>query len=364
MLLVAVDLREHLSDAQVRDGPNNASFLRLLHGAKQLVRNGGRKVHDDASFEEEVLQGLVGLLHAVETVALDEHGGHVLLTVDGRVEIRVQRQRAELRQGCRKRLLGAHRLDQLVGESLEVLHDFRIDELQLLGSGLADHVDQALHGRQAGLLGLEVVFVHQLPHGVELAHIAEHDVRPGPSGPAGPSRAVHEGLLLLGEVVVDDALDVRHVDAACRDVGGHEEAAAPVPEGLHRVVPRLLTQVPIQRSGSQRTEHRGPGDFVALSLGFGEDDRRRLLAIRELLILGSVRVVQVHVLGQNHGQRLRAVLLVDHDCDVPDGVRQSRRVLAHQIHDLGIAEEAGRGPLHPVWLGGRPHARPAVLFRG
>src|SRR5699024_11537786 len=53
-------------------------------------------------------------------------------------------------------------------------------------------------------------------------------------------------LVVRGDVVVDDGVHVRHVDAPGGHVGGHQDGHLPVPEALHDAVAVLLGQVPVE----------------------------------------------------------------------------------------------------------------------
>ena len=53
-------------------------------------------------------------------------------------------------------------------------------------------------------------------------------------------------LVVRGDVVVDDGVHVRDVDAPGGHVGGHQDRHLPVPETLHDAVAVLLGQVSVQ----------------------------------------------------------------------------------------------------------------------
>ena len=123
-----------------------------------------------------------------------------------------------------------------------------------------------------------------------------------------------------------DALDV---DAACRDVGRHEDAQLVVAEPLQRLLPRRLRHVAMKRRGREAAIREVVGDALGLPLRTREDDRlRRVGRLQEPADhLGLVEVVRlVDVL-----RRLRHRLVVG-DRLGPD-VHGLAHVRTRQRHD-------------------------------
>src|SRR5699024_10287858 len=100
-----------------------------------------------------------------------------------------------------------------------------------------------------GLLRLRVAQVERLVDqrpAVQVVPVHEGDGHPGRARAGGPADAVQVGLLVLGALVVDDVGDRLDVDAAGRDVGGHQDVDLAGPEGAQRLLPGPLAQVAVQ----------------------------------------------------------------------------------------------------------------------
>ncbi len=76
------------------------------------------------------------------------------------------------------------------------------------------------------------------------------------SRPAGASRAVLQHLVVGGQVGVDDQVQVRDVDPARGDVGGHADARAAVPQRLERMSSFVLGQLARQRDRVESPFHQ------------------------------------------------------------------------------------------------------------
>src|SRR2546423_1517160 len=77
----------------------------------------------------------------------------------------------------------------------------------------------------------------------------ERDGAPGVSGPSRATDAVHVVFWRDGHVVVDDVRDRLNVNAARRDVGGDEDARAPLAEAAQRRLPLRLRAVGVYAVG-------------------------------------------------------------------------------------------------------------------
>src|SRR3954468_7480254 len=71
-------------------------------------------------------------------------------------------------------------------------------------------------------LALQRQATGDLPHIVSLPRTDEGDSHAGAAGPAGPADAVHVTVAILGCVEVDHMRDVVDIEAAGRDVCGHQ----------------------------------------------------------------------------------------------------------------------------------------------
>jgi hypothetical protein len=83
---------------------------------------------------------------------------------------------------------------------------------------------------------------------------------------------VHVGLGVVGDVVVDDVADARHVDAAGGDVGGDDDVEGAVLELLDDRSRRLLGHVAVEAGGGVAAGFELVGEFDGGGLGAHEDD--------------------------------------------------------------------------------------------
>ena len=83
-------------------------------------------------------------------------------------------------------------------------------------------------------------------------------------------------FVLFGNVVVDDEINVAHIDSASRDVGCYHDVAFVVPEILHGPIALVLGEVPLER-GDRMVGVRGEDFFNLhdLMLGPAEDEGPR-----------------------------------------------------------------------------------------
>jgi hypothetical protein len=100
----------------------------------------------------------------------------------------------------------------------------------LLGSAIGGALDHLQHAR--------------------LARRHEQDGHAGAAGAAGAADAVHVGLGVVGDVVVDDVADARHVDAARGDVGGDHDVEGAVLQLLDHALAQALGHVAVERRGA------------------------------------------------------------------------------------------------------------------
>ena len=123
------------------------------------------------------------------------------------------------------------------------------------------HLGQRLAG---GLLdGLEQV---------ALARGDERDRVAAAAGPAGAADAVHVGLGVGGDVVVDDVADPLDVEAAGGDVGGDEDVELAGLELVDGPLALRLRHVAVDRGGGEAAGPQLLGQRLGLVLGADEDD--------------------------------------------------------------------------------------------
>ena len=114
--------------------------------------------------------------------------------------------------------------------------------------------------------------VDHLPAG-QLVPVDQGDRDTGLACAAGAPDAVHVGLLVLGDLVVDDVGDVVDVDAAGGDVGGDEHVDVAGAERLERLLAGGLSQVAVHRADLEAAFGQLVGDLLGGALGAGEDHR-------------------------------------------------------------------------------------------
>ena len=91
------------------------------------------------------------------------------------------------------------------------------------------------------------------------------------AGPAGAADPVDVGLLVFRALVVDDVRDVGDVDAAGRDVGGHQHVDLAGPERAQRLLAGALAEVAVHGGGGEPALGEVVGDPLRGALGAGED---------------------------------------------------------------------------------------------
>ena len=105
-----------------------------------------------------------------------------------------------------------------------------------------------------------------------LVVVAERD---GDAGGAGPGRAadtVHVTFRFVGQVEVDDVGDAVDVDAASRNVGGHQGPDVAGTEALQGPLPGILGLVAVDGVGTDAVLMQVPGNPVGAVFGAGEDE--------------------------------------------------------------------------------------------
>mmetsp|Transcript_33301 Transcript_33301/g.55859 ORF Transcript_33301/g.55859 Transcript_33301/m.55859 type:complete len:332 (-) Transcript_33301:655-1650(-) len=154
---------------------------------------------------------------------------------------------------------------------------------------------------------------------------------------------MEEGLVVLRQLVVHDEFHVGHVQAAGRNVGGHQDVEAPLAEAAERLLALPLRNVAVQGLALQRLAQRRI-DFVRLALGLREHNGFGTAA---------VHCQQIHedrlACGGGHvdGQHL-------------EGVRNLHAVVANEINGDGVGEVVASKLRHPRGHGGREQVVGAI----
>ena len=99
--------------------------------------------------------------------------------------------------------------------------------------------------------------------------------------PAGAADAVHIGLMVLGNVVVDDMGDVVDIDAPGSHIRSHQGVDASVTELLHDPVTLYLGKVTVEAAGQIAAGFQRSRQVIHCPLGAAEDDElARLLNVQ------------------------------------------------------------------------------------
>ena len=162
----------------------------------------------------------------------------------------------------------------------------------------------------------------------------------GLAGAAGAARAVLIVLFVVGQVVVDDELDVVDVDAAGSHVGGDEHLHLAALEVLEGAAAGGLRAGAVQRPGADAGIHERSGDVIDAEPGLHEHDRGAV-PVDELD--GGIETLHRR-LDHEPVLHLTAVLLAHQVVH-----RRIAQVLAHQLVDVAV--EGGR-PQHGLAAGG------------
>ena len=160
-------------------------------------------------------------------------------------------------------------LDNLAEEA-QVL---RLDGLgNLLCEALLTGLVHCLCGGHVHRLDLLAGCLLDLTQHVLLTRGDEEDCGTFATCTAGTTDAVHVGLGVVGDVVVDDQGDALNIQAACRHVGCHEDVNAAVTQGVNGALTQLLGDVTVNRCCRETARLQLVGNFLGFLLGAHEDD--------------------------------------------------------------------------------------------
>ncbi len=185
----------------------------------------------------------------------------------------------------------------------------------------------------------------------ELVPVDEGDRDAGLARAAGAADAVHVGLLVLGDLVVDDVGDVVDVDAAGGHVGGHQHVDVAGAERLEGLLAGDLVQVAVHGADLEAALAELVGDLLRGALGAGEDHRGAATAglqqpADQLDLVQRVGAVGELVGGGVHGRGLRRLgadvrRLVHEGAGQRDDRVRHRRREQHRLPGLGdLAQDA------------------------
>mmetsp|Transcript_21958 Transcript_21958/g.44648 ORF Transcript_21958/g.44648 Transcript_21958/m.44648 type:complete len:289 (-) Transcript_21958:452-1318(-) len=129
-----------------------------------------------------------------------------------------------------------------------------------------------IHGHLVDLCGVVLLDVAKDANVVGLDEVDGDALAPVAAGAA---NAVDVELAVVGEVVVDDERDLRHVEPAGPDIGGDEDAGGARAELLHDGVAVVLRHVAVHRRHREVRLAHLVCQPVHLPLRIAEDDRLR-----------------------------------------------------------------------------------------
>ena len=160
-------------------------------------------------------------------------------------------------------------LDNLAEEA-QVL---RLDGLgNLLCEALLTGLVHCLCGGHVHRLDLLAGCLLDLTQHVLLTRGDEEDCGTFTTCTAGTANAVHVGLGVVGDVVVDDQGDALNVQTACSHVSCHEDVDAAVAQGVNGALTQLLGDVTVNRCCRETACLQLVGNFLGFLLGAHEDD--------------------------------------------------------------------------------------------
>ena len=179
----------------------------------------------------------------------------------------------------------------------------------------------------------------------EFVPVDEGDRDAGLACPAGAADAVHVGLLILGNLIVDDVGDVVDVDAAGGHIGGHQHVDLAGAERLEGLLAGALIQVAVHRADLEAALAELVGHLLRGALGAGEDHRRAAAAGLqqpgdEFDLVQRMGAIGELVGGGVHGRGLRRLgtdvrrLVHEAAGQRDDGVRHGRRE-QHRLPRVG-----------------------------
>ena len=177
-------------------------------------------------------------------------------------------------QCCRDVLSGGVVLVLVILDNLaEEAQVLRLDGLgNLLCEALLTGLVHCLCGGHVHRLDLLAGCLLDLTQHVLLTRGDEQDCGTFTTCTAGTTDAVHVGLGVVGDVVVDDQGDTLNVQATRSHVGCHEDVDAAVTQGVDGALTQLLGDITVNRCCRETACLQLVGNLLGLLLGANEDD--------------------------------------------------------------------------------------------
>ena len=153
---------------------------------------------------------------------------------------------------------------------------------------------------------------------VFLTEVDQADADAAFVGATGTAAAVHIGLDVVGEIVINDMRQFLDVDTACSHVGGDKQLEAAFAEVVHDVVAHGLREVAMEGGGVVAVLDKAVGNLLGLQFSAAEDD-----AIDRWCVIDDALEHRVAVFSGHH-----VVAVVD--------VSGARVAFAHgHLHGIG-----------------------------
>ena len=166
---------------------------------------------------------------------------------------------------------------------------------------------------------------------VDVTTVDERDGFSGTTRAAGPADAVDVVFGILWQLVVEDDIDVIHIDAARRHIGGDEDFDGPLAEESENPLAHGLGDVAVKPVGRVTPGEEFLGAFIDGALRVAEND-------------GEARLLEIDDAGDELDARALARLVAD----LGDGV--DRETLAFDLDELGLVpvalDDAADGVVH------------------
>ncbi|OIQ71701.1 hypothetical protein GALL_466790 [mine drainage metagenome] len=256
----------HAADLDAVDG-HRATSRRARRGARPRLAGLARAT-------------MIETLETLETLGTLATLGTLRTLLARRAQLGLQQQRRVALQQARQRrgdfqrrhvVLALVALDQ----RLESLQPF---ELARVGDALQEARDAPVVDiLGAGQLHRRDLLPRRAFDGLQQVALArghEQDRVAAASGASGATDAVHVGLDVGRDVVIDHVADAVDVEPARGHVGGHQDVDLSVLEPLHDALALVLLHVAVERGGRKATRGELVGQLLGAELGAREHDHR------------------------------------------------------------------------------------------
>jgi hypothetical protein len=220
----------------------------VCHGAVVLLACANVAQCADAGLGQELAQS-VGDIAARKDGALEaqQHRGEALGGRQQRALLGLLGVAADVGQRHGQRLLLALLLDQLLGGLEEQRNHVVLHRAQQMQRRCSADLDQLVGLRRANARERDADLLFQV---LERAHVAlreERDCRSGSAGSTGSTRAMDIGLGVAWWLALNDQIDARDVETACRHVGGNQAAEGALLEVAHGQFALVLCNITMKQ---------------------------------------------------------------------------------------------------------------------